>query len=131
MKSELGTQILRFGIVGTIGFVVDGGFLWFFISLDVSPYIARALSFPIAVVVTWALNRNWTFVATSHARPKGQFQRYFAVQVLGALSNYAVYSLIIFGVGVASATVFWALVAGSAFGAVLNFCGARYVAFRA
>ncbi len=122
---------MRFGVVGAIGFVVDGGLLWLLISLDISPYVARALSFPVAVVVTWVLNRNWTFVATRHAHPKGQFQRYFAVQVVGALSNYGVYSLIILGFGVASAIVFWAFVAGSALGAVLNFCGARYVAFRA
>lgn len=130
MRSELVTQVLRFGAVGVIGFLVDGGLLWLLLSLDVSPYLARALSFPVAVVVTWALNRNWTFRDTRHAHPKGQFQRYFGVQVIGALTNYGCYSLIIWIFGMASKTVFLAFVVGSALAAILNFCGARYLAFR-
>lgn len=131
MQSNLLSQIMRFGAVGGVGFVVDGGLLWLLISLDFNPYVARALSFPAAVVVTWALNRNWTFRATRDASRKGQFRRYFGVQIVGSLTNYLVYSAIIALFGVASITVFWAFVVGSAIGSVWNFVGARYVAFRA
>ncbi|MCK0095715.1 GtrA family protein [Yoonia sp. F2084L] len=129
MRSDLITQVLRFGVVGTIGFVVDGGLLWFFLSFDISPYLARALSFPMAVMVTWALNRNWTFRA-SRQRNKGQFRRYVGVQVAGNLTNYATYSLIIGLFGTASMTVFAAFVSGSFLGSCLNFLGARFFAFR-
>lgn len=129
LRSELLTQILRFGAVGAVGFIVDGGLLWLFLSFDLSPYVARALSFPVAVVVTWALNRNWTFRATRR-RNKGQFRRYFGVQVAGNLTNYAIYSLIITVFGTASATVFVAFVVGSFIGSCLNFLGARFIAFR-
>ena len=131
MRSEILAQVLRFGVVGGVGFIVDGGLLWLLIVLDFNPFAARALSFPIAVVATWLLNRNWTFRATRDASKQGQFRRYFGVQVVGSLTNYLVYSAIIAIYGVASVTVFWAFVAGSALGSIWNFCGARYVAFRA
>ena len=131
MRSELMTQILRFGAVGGVGFVVDGGLLWLFLSLDLNPYMARALSFPVAVIVTWALNRSWTFAATRDDHPKGHFQRYFGVQIFGALSNYALYSLTLSTFGTDDLTVFSGFALGSFVGSFLNFCGARYIAFRA
>lgn len=130
MRSELITQILRFGAVGAVGFVIDGGLLWFFLSFDISAYLARALSFPAAVVVTWMLNRNWTFAATNHASRKGQFRRYLGVQIAGNLTNYAIYSLIISLFGSESSTVFVAFAVGSFLGSCLNFGGARFLAFR-
>lgn len=130
MRPELLTQILRFGAVGAVGFVIDGGLLWLFLSLDMSAYLARALSFPAAVVVTWMLNRNWTFAATNHASKKGQFRRYLGVQIAGNVTNYAVYSLVISLFGTQSTTVFVAFVLGSFIGSCLNFTGARLLAFR-
>jgi putative flippase GtrA len=131
MSSKLWGQILRFSVVGGVGFVIDGTLLWLLISGDVNPYLARALSFPIAVVATWILNRNWTFRASRDASNKGQFRRYFAVQVTGALSNYAVYSAFITLFGITGTTVFWGFALGSFVGAFINFCGSRYIAFRA
>ncbi len=131
IRSELALQIMRFGAVGGVGFVVDGGLLWLLISLDFNPFLARAFSFPLAVLATWLLNRNWTFRATRYANGKAQFRLYFTVQVVGSLTNYFVYSIIISTFGSETMTVFWGFVAGSAVGSVLNFCGARFVAFRA
>ncbi|KQB95337.1 hypothetical protein AL073_17150 [Loktanella sp. 1ANDIMAR09] len=123
--------MLRFGAVGGVGFVVDGGLLWVMIGLGFNPYLARAFSFPIAVVVTWALNRNWTFRATRDASRQGQLRRYFGVQAVGSLTNYLVYSAVIGLFGTASLTIFAGFALGSFVGSLLNFFGARYVAFRA
>jgi putative flippase GtrA len=131
MRSDFMAQILRFGAVGGVGFVVDGGLLWLLIGLDFNPYLARALSFPVAVVVTWALNRNWTFRATRDASRKGQFRRYFGVQIIGSLTNYLIYSAVIGFFGTASLTIFAGFALGSFVGSLLNFFGARHVAFRA
>ena len=131
MRSELIAQMLRFGAVGGVGFVVDGGLLWLLIGLEFNPYLARALSFPLAVVVTWALNRNWTFRTTRDASKKGQFRRYFGVQIIGSLTNYLIYSAVIGFFGTASHTIFLGFALGSFFGSLLNFLGARHVAFRA
>ena len=131
MQSELLGQIVRFGAVGGVGFVVDGGLLWLLIGNAVDPYLARALSFPIAVLVTWALNRNWTFRATRDASKRGQLTRYFGVQIVGTMSNYVIYSLIISLFGTDGTTVFLAFACGSFVGSFINFFGARMLAFRA
>lgn len=131
MRSELIAQMLRFGAVGGVGFVVDGGLLWLLIGLDFNPFLARALSFPVAVIVTWALNRNWTFRATRDASRKGQFRRYFGVQIMGSLTNYLVYSAVIGVFGTSSLTIFAGFALGSFVGSLLNFIGARHLAFRA
>lgn len=130
MRYELIPQILRFGVVGGVGFVVDGGLLWLLIGLDFNPYSARLLSFPVAVVATWILNRNWTFVERRDASSKGQFRRYFGVQVIGSLTNYLVYSAAIAFFGAASTTIFVGFALGSFVGAFINFFGARHIAFR-
>ena len=51
----------RFLAVGSVGFMVDAGVLWVLMSLGGDPYLSRGLSFAMAVSVTWALNRRWTF----------------------------------------------------------------------
>ena len=130
MQSALLGQIMRFGVVGTLGFVVDGGMLWGLLAVGLNPYTARALSFPVAVVVTWALNRVWTFASAEKAGKRRQFNRYLAVQLVGAGANYGVYTSIIRIFGAAGQTVFIALVIGSFVGMFLNFWGARRVAFQ-
>jgi len=131
MSPNIWEQIVRFSVVGGVGFVIDGTLLWLMIWLDMNPYLARALSFPAAVVVTWTLNRNWTFRTSRHSSNKGQLRRYFAVQMIGALSNYLVYSVFIGLFGLAGTTLFWGFALGSFVGAFINFCGARLIAFRA
>ena len=130
MQPNIWAQIMRFSVVGGIGFAVDGSLLWGLLSLDFNPYFARALSFPLAVVVTWVLNRNWTFRATRDASKKGQFRRYFGVQIGGTLSNYLVYSAFIALLGTTASMIFWGFALGSFVGAFINFFGARLIAFR-
>ena len=130
MATNLWSQILRFGAVGGVGFVVDGGLLWSFLSLDLSPYLARALSFPAAVLVTWALNRRWTFAPNGARTRRSELRRYFSVQIVGNLTNYAIYSAIVALFGGTSGVVFAAFCIGSFVGSSLNFIGARFYAFR-
>jgi putative flippase GtrA len=57
-----------------------------------SPLLARTFSFPLALTLTWALNRNWTFEAGRHRGRASQYGRYLAVQVAGFAINYAVFA---------------------------------------
>lgn len=131
MASPLVQQILRFGVVGAVGFVIDGGMLWLLVASDVNPYLARALSFPTAVLVTWLLNRSWTFSDANEASKKGQLRRYFSVQFAGTIANYMIYSIFISIFGTAGIVIFWGFALGSMGGAVTNFLGARIFVFRA
>ncbi|MEM6942153.1 MAG: GtrA family protein [Pseudomonadota bacterium] len=157
MKALL-RQLLRFGVTGGIGFGVDGGLLLALISAGLDPYLARALSVPVAIGVTWYLNRIWTFADQRAGSEGGRQQglretpeagqgagwpallreigRYGAVQGLGALVNYAAYASVLLYLATPSfatpttAETMLAFAIGSAVAMGINFLGARHVVFR-
>jgi putative flippase GtrA len=128
VSGTLLTQIGRFAIVGSIGFAIDGGLLYLLVLKGVDPYLARGFSFPPAVTATWYLNRVWTFAARIGA-PHRQYTRYVAVQIAGALGNYAVYALILVFIRRTAGGALVAFAAGSAAGLLINFIGARTFVF--
>lgn len=125
-------RLVRYAFVGGIGFLVDAGVLSWLVTAELAgPVVARCLSFPPAVLATWALNRRLVF--TSSARSVGEraheYGRYFAVQLLGALVNLGVYTLLVTHVALLRAWPVGSLAAGSAVALVFNFLGARYWVF--
>lgn len=122
-------QVLGFGIVGSIGFLVEASVLQVLYVLGVPPFWGRFVSFPVAVVITWQLNRNFTF----KARPPGQAGAawYVAGQLLGALINLGVF---VGAMKIWPALQDWPVVPlalGSGVAMVFNFCWSRAVVFRA
>lgn len=87
-------RFFRYAIVGGIGFAVDGGALTLLVNgLAYGHYISRLVSFPLAVTVTWLINRRWVFAAGT---PSGrEYSGYFVVQVIGALINLGIYVVVI------------------------------------
>lgn len=85
-------KVMRFAVVGTVGFVTDAGLLWLATrKAGLDPYTARLVSFSIALIITWALNSTFTF-KSREKRSKRQFGSYVAVQVSSFGLNYALYS---------------------------------------
>jgi putative flippase GtrA len=122
------TQFTRFLAVGAVGFAIDGGLLDLLVWSGIDPYQARAISFPPAVTVTWYLNRVWAFAVRDKAARR-QYLRYIAVQIIGAVSNYALYAVVLLGIPHTSTGVLAAFAIGSAAGLVINFVGARKLVF--
>ena len=123
------SQFERFGLVGGVGFVVDGGLLWGLSMMSWSPYIARLASFPAAVVTTWALHRAFTFATAEKAAPRRQLGRYFGVQIVGALVNFAVFFAVLQMVGETPQTALAALAVGAVGGLIVNYAGSQYLVF--
>jgi putative flippase GtrA len=124
-------QIIRFGLVGTIGFVVDAGTLRLCIWLGVFDlYSGRVLSFLVAATTTYLLNKSFTFTATQ-GRTAQQLPLWLALMGISALINYGTYVLCLdlsewvrqypeIGVAAGSFSAMW-----------LNFLSARFLVFRA
>lgn len=93
-KFRLKKDFIKFCVVGTIGFFVEAAIIQIvkWIWIDFLLYV-RFVSFPTALFVTWILNR--VFVFESNNSKVKEVVKYVIVQVLGALLNISVYSILI------------------------------------
>ena len=120
-------------IVGSIGFAIDAGVLLALTECAaVNPFAARFISFPVATLGTWALNRGFVFstsAATSGQRAR-EYGRYFGIQTLGAATNMLVYSTALLAVPSLMRAPVVALALGSAVGLLVNYTGSKRWVFR-
>lgn len=123
-------QFSRYVAVGTIGFVVDAALLWMLMEWGLDAYLARGISFPVAVFTTWYLNRLWTFRDRPGSAIAKQLYRYFAIQSFGLILNLAVYAVTISLLGASQLNAMAGLAFGSALGLVANFSGMRILVFK-
>ena len=87
-------QMLRFGIVGGVGFLVDAGLLHVMLQLGLGYYGGRVVSFLAAATTTWILNRSFTFRRESAStHPAGEWLAYLGLMVIGGVVNYGTYVL--------------------------------------
>ncbi len=122
-------RFARFFVVGCLGFLVDAGVLQLVITVTgLGPLLARIGSFAVAVLVTFGLNRYWTF-SGSQRRWAQAFVAYLTVQSTGFAANMAVYTLIIVILPHPLSQPVVALAAASAFALSLNYVGARSLVF--
>lgn len=87
-----------FGLIGMAGFAVDCGLLTLLVEYaGAGPIVSRVASFPAAILVTWSLNRKFTFRRLSAGWPESmqECMRYAAVQFSGALTNVIIYAVLV------------------------------------
>ncbi|MXO01378.1 GtrA family protein [Shinella zoogloeoides] len=88
-------RILLFALVGGAGFLVDAGVLALLLHVSpLGPFSARIVAIAAAMLVTFWLNRTFTF-GRSDRGLAAEGTRYGGVGVSAALLNYAVYSAIL------------------------------------
>lgn len=130
MRRESVERFLRFCLVGIIGFAIDGGLLYLLVTRQFDPYLARAISFPVAVSATWYLNRHWAFGIGSGIAGKGRdYRRYLLVQGTGAIGNYLVYALLLVFLDPTASNALAALAVGALVGLAINYTGSRWWVF--
>lgn len=130
-EAQLHRQFAQFLLVGSAGFVVDGGLLLVMIEgTGLSPLAARLVSFSVAVTITWLLNRLLTFRDRAGTNRLAEWRRYVAVNGLGGLINLGIFALLVGpmpGLGVRPLVAF---VVASAVALIFNFIGSRALVFR-
>lgn len=126
-RRDLG-RILRFVAVGSAGFVADATILLWLVERFNADHIgARLISAPAAILLTFALNRHWSFRDIDQPSLVRSFASYLSVQSFGFALNLLAYSLMLLTVSMPAV----ALVVASIVAMVLNYLGSRYWAFRA
>jgi putative flippase GtrA len=117
---------MRFGCVGFAGLATDLGIFSIIHEAGVAPLLARLGSMACATVVTWRLNRAFTF-GKSGRRAEGEAARYAAVTVAAQSISYGLFAaLVLFMPRLAPQL---ALLAGAASAAFFSFEGHRLFSF--
>ncbi|MEJ3403544.1 GtrA family protein [Rathayibacter sp. YIM 133350] len=88
----LAGQLLRFGAVGAVGFIVDIGLFNLLRTtvlspeqLHTGPLIAKVISTTAAIIVNWMGNRYWTFGDKRSNRTLREGVQFFTASVVGML----------------------------------------------
>ena len=123
-------QFLRFGVVGTAGFLMDAAVLYLMLALGLGPYAGRVVSYLAAATLTFALNRAWTFRAAARAPVARQWGAFVALNLLGFAANYGTYAALIGGSPLVAADPILGVAAGSVAGMFINFAVSRRFVFR-
>jgi len=117
---------VRFLGVGALGLLTDLSIFTIIVGHDFDPLLARLLSLSCATVVTWRLNRAFTF-DRSGRHPGREAMRYAIVTATAQGTSYAVFATLVLTVlgGLSQA----ALLIGAAVGVVVSYNGHRLFAF--
>jgi len=127
-------------MVGAMGFCVDVSVtLLLTQTFDASPYWAKIPAIICGLLVTFFLNRRFTFCARA-GDGMGEFKRYAATCLAAQSTNYLVFSLVFFALErmipltrvwlPESAPIIAAAVVGSGLSAGVTFVMAKFYAFR-
>jgi len=131
---KLSYQLTTFAIIGSVGFVVDGGVLTYLsVGLGMNVYVSRLISFALASLATWLLNRKYTFRRPSHLHSfshGSEYARYLIIQTCGALINLGVFTWLIAEYPELKSIPIIPLAFGSGLALIFNFLGARLWVFK-
>ncbi len=125
-------EMLRFGVVGGAGFVVDAGVLLAMLALGMGPYGGRVVSYLAAASATYALNRAWTFADRPKSQnPLRQWALFVLLNLLGFACNYGTYAALLTWVPLVAAWPVLGVAAGALAGMTGNFLLSRRFVFGA
>jgi len=117
---------LRFLFVGSLGLSVDLGVFALLTSYGLHPLVARAGSLAVATIVTWRLNRVFTF-DRSGRHQGAEAMRYAVVVVAAQATSYVVFAALVLSVAMRLPQA--AVIIGAAVGAFISYNGHRLFAF--
>ncbi|HMD57100.1 MAG TPA: GtrA family protein [Solirubrobacteraceae bacterium] len=120
-------QLVRFGLVGAIGFVVNLAVYALFVhSVGVNYHIASVVAWFVAVVNNFLLNRHWTFDA-GEGQASFQAIRFVLVSLVALAFSQLLLTVFVEVAGVSKVPAQALAVAGSM---PLNFLGNKLWSFR-
>jgi putative flippase GtrA len=120
-------QLVRFGVVGVLGFAVNLAVYALFVHpVGVDYHVAAVAAWLVAVINNFILNRHWTFDA-GEGRAHFQAMRFFVVSLVALGVSLLLLTLLVEGAGMAKVPAQAVAVAASM---PLNFLGNKLWSFR-
>ncbi len=102
-------RFIKFLLVGTLGFILDFGTLTLLVevvklpeivesltgfSLTIGLIVANTISFSLAVISNFTLNRYWTYPESRDKRKRVQLPQFTLVSVIGLILNNSILALL-------------------------------------
>jgi putative flippase GtrA len=122
-------QFLRFGVVGTLGFVIDT-ITVYSLRDSCGLYVAGVAGFVTAASGNWVFNRLWTFRGLGSGPAHRQWAKFMLANLAGFVLNRGTYALLVTFVDVAARQPIIAIAAGAIAGLFVNFILSRRMVFR-
>jgi putative flippase GtrA len=122
-------QVMKFGIVGTVGFLIDTATVYG-LRASLGLYGAGAAAYVIAASGTWALNRVWTFRGRGSGPAHRQWALFMTTNLVGFALNRGTYALLVTFVARCADQPVYAVAAGAVAGMFINFRLSSTVVFR-
>jgi putative flippase GtrA len=122
-------QLVRFGLVGGVGFVVNVGVYALLVHGAAVEYrVASVAAWLVAVLNNFVLNRHWTFDARDRGRAHHQAMRFLLVSLVAEVVSLLLLTLFVEAAGLAKVPAQALAVAASM---PFNFLGNKLWTFRA
>ncbi len=125
----LAGQFLRFGVIGTMGFVWDT-LIVYALAPRLGTTWAGMVSYVVAASINWALNRVWTYRHIAHGAAGRQLALFLAANSVGLVLNRGTYLLLIAHVPLCRTYLVLPVAAGGIAGMFVNFFLSRRLVFR-
>jgi putative flippase GtrA len=121
--TELIPELAKFGVVGTIGAVIDlGGAAYLHNVVGIEAMLAKALSIAAATIVTYLGSRFWTFRHRVNQAPLREGTLFAALNLVGLVIAEIVIALTTYGLGLKSALAYNAAsVIGTGLGTIFRY----------
>jgi putative flippase GtrA len=124
----IGPQFLKFGVVGTIGFLADTATVYALRDV-IGVYAAGLAGSAVSSSITWPLNRHWTFDGGGGPIHR-QLPLYLGANLLALALNRSVFMILVALVPLCQREPVFAVAAGAIAGMFVNFFLSRSVVFR-
>ena len=119
-RSGVSPQFLRFGMIGTFGFVVDTSSVYT-LRHAAGLYVAGTAGFLLAATANWALNRFWTFRQHRYEAPHRQWLKFLVANSVGFVFNRGTFFSLITISALCRAQPVLPIIAGSFAGLLFNY----------
>ena len=125
----LAAEFIRFGIVGSVGFIIDTATVYGLRGM-LGLYGAGLLAYLTAASGNWLFNRLWTFRGRNTAPVHHQWAMFMLTNLAGFVLNRGTYAVLVSCVAAAAEQPVIATAAGAVAGLLVNFNLSRRLVFR-
>ena len=127
--AKFSMEFLKFGIVGTTALIFESCLIFIFFKVGLDPKYSRIITIPLAILLTWHLNRTFTFKNNNKKKIK-QYSKYFIVIMFGISINYSVYLYFLELFQTVKLGYIIALCLGSISSMFFNFSFSKFIIFK-